>query len=118
MKFFDSPEMRETLHRLLRSQMALKGIDYNGLSRRLAMMGVSQTATNLRSKINHGTLGAQLFIFIQFALGIEKLDTDSIRDIYRDVERDLDGSATVEPSQPDKVMAEEALPSEISQVDH
>ena len=40
MKFFDSPEMRETLHRLLRSQMALKGIDYNGLSQRLSMMGV------------------------------------------------------------------------------
>ncbi|MCY4130593.1 MAG: DUF6471 domain-containing protein [Gammaproteobacteria bacterium] len=118
MKFFDSPEMRETLHRLLRSQMALKGIDYNGLSQRLAMMGVSQTATNLRSKINHGTLGAQLFIFIQFALGIDKLDTDGIRDIYRDVERDLDASATVEPSHPDKVSMDEPPSPEMSRVDH
>ena len=118
MKFFDSPEMRETLHRLLRSQMALKGIDYNGLSQRLAMMGVTQTATNLRSKVNHGTLGAQLFVFIQFALGIEKLEMDRLRDIYRDVERDLDASATVEPAHPNKVNSEESPTSQISQVDH
>lgn len=118
MKFFDSPEMRETLHRLIRSQMALKGIDYNGLSQRLAMMGVSQSATNLRSKINHGTLGAQLFVFIQFALGIEKLDLSDIRDIYQDVERDLDASATVEPSHPNKVIAGESLAPELSKIEH
>ncbi|MCY4096387.1 MAG: DUF6471 domain-containing protein [Gammaproteobacteria bacterium] len=118
MKFFDSPEMRETIHRLLRSQMALKGIDYNGLSQRLAMMGVAQTATNLRSKINHGTLGAQLFVFIQIALGIDRLDMESIRDIYRDVERDLDASATVEPSQPNKVLVEEPSSPQMSEVEH
>lgn len=89
MKFFDSPTMRETIHRLLRSQMALKGVDYNGLSQRLALLGVPQTATNLRSKVNHGTLGAQLFIYIQFALGISDLELDGIRAIYADVEDDL-----------------------------
>ena len=89
MKFFDSPTMRETIHRLLRSQMALKGIDYNGLSQRLMSLGVSQTATNLRSKINHGTLGAQLFVFIQLALGIDALDLQQIQAIYKDVDEDL-----------------------------
>ncbi|MYD42624.1 MAG: hypothetical protein F4W90_01875 [Gammaproteobacteria bacterium] len=89
MKFFDSPTMRETIHRLLRSQMALKGVDYNSLSQRLAMLGVAQTATNLRSKVNHGTLGAQLFIYIQFALGIDDLELDGIKAIYQDVENDL-----------------------------
>ena len=117
MKFFDSPEMRETLHRLLRSQMALKGIDYNGLSQRLAIMGVAQTASNLRSKVNHGTLGAQLFVFIEFALGIEKLDMASIREIYQDVERDLDGSATVEPPLVDRVNADEAPRPLVSKTD-
>ena len=106
--------MRETLHRLLRSQMALKGIDYNGLSQRLATMGVIQTATNLRSKVNHGTLGAQLFVFIQFALGIEKLDMESISDIYRDVERDLDASATVKPITSARVIGDEPLAPEMS----
>ena len=89
MKFFDSPVMRETLHRLLRSQMALKGVDYNELSNRLAQLGVAQTATNLRSKINQGTLGAQLFLFIQFALGVKHLDLANIGSIYQDVELDL-----------------------------
>ncbi len=97
-KFFDSPPMRETLHRLLRSQMALKGVDYNSLSQRLAMLGVTQTATNLRSKINHGTLGAQLFVFIQFALGIDSLEMDDIRLILRDVEVDLEKKAADEHS--------------------
>ena len=89
MKLFDSPTMRETIHRLLRSQMALKGVDYNGLSQRLSLLGVSQTATNLRSKINHGTLGAQLFIFIQFALNVDKLDIQVIREVFDDVDHDL-----------------------------
>ena len=109
MKFFDSPEMRETVHRVLRSQMVLKGIDYSGLSQRLAMMGVTQSPTNLRSKVNHGTLSAQLFILIQFALDIEKLDMNTIREVYRDVERDLDASPTVDPAHPNKVVREETL---------
>ena len=113
MKFFDSPEMRETLHRLLRSQMALKGIDYNGLSQRLARMGVAQSATNLRSKINHGTLGAQLFVFIQFALGFERLDMDSLRAIYQDVERDHSTTDGSEPQNADKINADELLTSEM-----
>lgn len=92
MKFFDSPIMRETLHRLLRSQMALKGVDYNELSNRLALLGVAQTATNLRSKINQGTLGAQLFLFIQFALGVKNLELSDISLIYQDVEQDLKDS--------------------------
>ena len=89
MKLFDSPTMRETIHRLIRSQMALKGIDYRGLSMRLAELGVEQSSANLRSKINHGTLGAQLFVFIQFALEIKSLDTASLKDIYADVDEDL-----------------------------
>ena len=90
--------MRETIHRLLRSQMALKGIDYNGLSQRLKALGVSQTATNLRSKINHGTLGAQLFVFIQLALGIDALDLRQIQAIYKDVDQDLKLEDEEEPS--------------------
>lgn len=81
--------MRETIHRLLRSQMALKGVDYNGLSKRLATMGVVQSATNLRSKVNHGTLGAQLFLFIQLALNIDRLDMEAIQDLFDDVDQDL-----------------------------
>lgn len=89
LKLFDSPTMRETIHRLLRSQMALKGVDYSTLSQRLAALGVNQTPTNLRAKVNHGTLGAQLFLFIQLALKIEKIDMTTIQGIFDDVDADL-----------------------------
>ena len=88
MKLFNSPEMRETLHRLLRSQMASKGVDYRRLSNQLHELGIEQSEANLRSKINAGSLGAQLFIYIQFALGIKNLDLEDVKDILEDVTRD------------------------------
>ena len=90
--------MRETIHRLLRSQMVLKGVDYNDLSHRLADIGVKQSAANLRSKVNHGTLGAQLFVFIQIALGVNALEVTDIKRLYRDVDEDLRQKGTTDVS--------------------
>ena len=73
-KFFDSPQMRETVKRLLKSEMALKGVDYRQLAERLETLGVSQTEANLRMKVSRGTLGAQLFLYILLALGLNNLD--------------------------------------------
>lgn len=69
--------------------MVLKGVDYKDLSHRLAVLGVNQSAANLRSKVNHGTLGAQLFVFIQFALGVNELAIEDIQQLYADVDADL-----------------------------
>ena len=41
-KYFDSPSMRESLKRYMRTQMTLKNIKYRDLSERLAEMGVIQ----------------------------------------------------------------------------
>ena len=92
MKMFNSPVMKETIHRLLRSQMALKGVDYNDLSERLKNLGVNQSAQNLRSKINSGRLGAQLFLFLEIALEIETISIENVRVIYDDVTRDMASS--------------------------
>ena len=92
MKMFNSPVMKETIHRLLRSQMALKGVDYNDLSERLKTLGVSQSAQNLRSKINAGTLGSQLFLFLELALEIKTVSIQDVKDIYDDVARDMASS--------------------------
>ena len=89
MKMFNSPVMKETIHRLLRSQMALKGVDYNDLSDRLKTLGVTQTAQNLRSKINAGTLGAQLFLFLEIALEIKTISIEDVKEIYDDVALDM-----------------------------
>ena len=55
-KFFDSPEMREAIRRIIRSRMALKGVEYRELARRLGELGVIQHESNLRSKVNNGAL--------------------------------------------------------------
>ena len=94
MKLFNSPPMKETVKRLLRSQMAAKGVEYRELSVRLAQLGVEQSESNLRSKVTNGSLGAQLFIYIQLALGISTLSLAHVREILDDVSSELDGPET------------------------
>ena len=67
-KLFDSPEMREVLRRLIRSRMAFKGMEYKDLVEALAQLGVQQNESNLRSKVNNGSLGAQLFVYLLMAM--------------------------------------------------
>ena len=87
-KLFDSPAMRETIRRLIRGQMAYKGFEYKDLARHLAELGVEQSESNLRSKVNNGSLGAQLFAYILLALGQETLDLRQVADILKDVRAD------------------------------
>ena len=84
-KLFDSPAMRETVKRLLRSEMALKGMDYRALSARLAEFGVHQTEANLRMKLSRGTLGAQLFVYILLALGVSTMELSKVEDCLGDL---------------------------------
>jgi len=79
---FDSPEMRQTLKRLLRSQMAAKGVDYRILSQRLSEHGIVLSESNLRSRVNSGGMGAQLFLYCQFALHISQLDMSFVKEIF------------------------------------
>ena len=94
MKLFDSPQMRETIRRLIRSQMAAKGMEYRDLANRLAELGVVQSESNLRSKVNNGSLGAQLFLYIQLALGVRSLGMDQVREILEDVSAEREDSSS------------------------
>ena len=78
--------------------MALKGVDYNELSERLIAIGVNQSATNLRSKINSGRLGAQLFLYLQIALEIKSTSIDDVKKIYEDVARTKSDTEVSEPT--------------------
>jgi hypothetical protein len=82
--------MAITVRRLLRSQMAAKGIEYKGLTKRLKELGVDQHESTLRSKINNGTLGTQLFLYIQLALDIRDLHMSQVDEILQDVNRERD----------------------------
>lgn len=85
-KMFDSPAMRETIRRLIRSRMAYKGMEYKDLCRALAELGVQQNESNLRSKVNNGSLGAQLFVYILMAMDATSLEMAQVQDVLEEVE--------------------------------
>jgi predicted NAD/FAD-binding protein len=89
-KVFDSPAMRETLRRVIRAQMAYKGMEYRDLSQALAAMGVQQNESNLRSKVNNGSLGAQLFAYLLLAMGVKELDLNHVQEILSEVRVNLE----------------------------
>jgi hypothetical protein len=84
-KLFDSPDMRESIRRLIRARMAYKGFEYKDLARELDALGVRQSESNLRSKVNNGSLGAQLFVYILLALEMSAFDLDQVREILDDI---------------------------------
>ena len=91
-KFFDSPAMRESIRRLIRARMAYKGYEYKDLTRRLGEFGVVQHESNLRSKVNNGSLGAQLFLYILLALDVDVLNLDDVETLLSEV-NDVDAQA-------------------------
>jgi len=98
---YDTPALRETLKRLIRSQMVLKGMEYKELAERLEVMGIHQKPGTLRTKINTGTLGGQLLIAILIAIGMRTLDLEQVQDVIEDIELELvqqDSNPQVKPS--------------------
>ncbi len=91
-KFFDSPAMRESIRRLIRARMAYKGYEYKDLTRRLGEFGVVQHESNLRSKVNNGSLGAQLFLYILLALDVDVLNLEDVETLLSEV-NDADSQA-------------------------
>ncbi len=84
-KRVDSPEMRETIRRLIRARMAYKGFEYRDLALALEKLGVHQNESNLRSKVNNGSLGAQLFVYILMAMDTAALEFDQVKEILAEV---------------------------------
>ena len=84
-KLFDSPPMREAIRRLIRSRMAYKGYEYKDLASQLHELGVEQSESNLRSKVNNGSLGAQLFVYILLALDMPSLELSQVREILSEL---------------------------------
>jgi hypothetical protein len=60
----------------------------------LDALGVHPAESTLRSKVNTGSLGAQLFVFILLALDISELEMNQVREVLADV------STTREATQP------------------
>jgi hypothetical protein len=73
-------EWAEDTKRLLRAEMARRGITYEELAEKLAVIGVRDTAVNLRNKVARGRFSAVFLVQCLAAIGARALrlseDTD------------------------------------------
>ena len=77
---------REAVARLVKSEMSVRGVKYQGLSARLADIGVQQSADNLRNKVNKGIMGADLLVQILYVLKARPLDANLLEEILTDLD--------------------------------
>lgn len=80
-------DWRELVSRLIKSEMSKRKVKYEDLSQRLAQLGTSQSAANLRNKINRGILGADLLLQIMLVLNIKQLDSATLLEILDELDR-------------------------------
>ncbi len=92
-KLITTPTMGETVKRLVRSQMAAKNIEYKELVKRLEDYGINQNVSTLRTKISTGTMGVQLFLYIQIAMGVKQITLEQVKELYEDALEDFGGEA-------------------------
>ncbi len=86
MSLVNTPEWAAVVKRFIRSEMVLHEVTYEELSKRLeTQFGTVQTVNNLKSKINKGVLGTQLFLQILNVLGTESLDIPPVRRIFEEI---------------------------------
>lgn len=67
------PEWSEDAKRLLRAEMARRGVTYEELAERLSGIGVTDTAVNLRNKVARGRFSAIFLIQCLTAMGAKSL---------------------------------------------
>jgi len=58
---------------MLRAQMAGRGVTYEGLTEKLAAIGVKDTSVNIRNKVARGKFTAVFFIQCLVAMGIQDI---------------------------------------------
>jgi hypothetical protein len=63
----------EDVKRLLRAQMARRGLTYEQLTEKLAEIGVTDTAVNLRNKVARGKFSAVFLVQALTAIGCRSL---------------------------------------------
>jgi len=66
-------EWADETKRLLRAEMARRGITYDGLADKLAAIGVNDTAVNLRNKVARGRFSATFLVQCLIAIGARHL---------------------------------------------
>jgi hypothetical protein len=75
---------RQTVARVVKSEMSVRGVKYQALSQRLEEIGVEQSADNLRNK---GIMGADLLLQILYVLKARPLDAALLEEILTDLQQ-------------------------------
>jgi hypothetical protein len=70
----------EETKRLLRAEMARRGVTYEDLVERLAGLGIQDTAVNLRNKVARGRFSAVFLVQCLSALGARTLRIEENQD--------------------------------------
>jgi hypothetical protein len=73
-------EWAEETKRLLRAEMARRGVSYEDLAERLARIGVQDTAVNLRNKVARGRFSASFLVQCLSAMGARTLRIEENQD--------------------------------------
>ena len=77
---------RSVVEHIVKAQMSVRGVKYQQLSERLAHIGVTQSADNLRNKVNKGIMGADLLLQILMVLNARPMDMQELQEILTDLE--------------------------------
>ena len=81
-KNLSQADWRQMLQRLIKAEMTRRGVKYQDLSEKLLAIGVTQSADNLRNKVNKGILGADLLLQIVFVLNLPQIKRSEIVNIF------------------------------------
>jgi hypothetical protein len=73
-------EWAEDVKRLLRAEMARRGITYEELAEKLAAIGVRDTPVNLRNKLARGRFSAVFLVQCLSAMGARTLRIEENQD--------------------------------------
>ena len=83
-------DWRQLIQRVIKAEMSKRDVKYQDLSDRLHSIGVSQSADNLRNKINKGILGADLFWQIMMVLNVQQIERRELLEIFSEMNVQLD----------------------------
>ncbi len=68
---------------IVRAEMVKRDLSYRDLERLLEQIGVQKTAGNLATRISSGAFGAQLFLQVMVAMGVETIDLSHLSSTRR-----------------------------------
>jgi len=71
-------EYADRAKRLLRTEMVRRNVGYDEMAKRLTMLGMPDTAVNLRNKVNRGKFTAAFLLAVCDALEVSTLRTSEV----------------------------------------